>query len=314
MDSYLGTTTWNVNSSLVVNTASIEAVIAGSSFDGTLNISGGILPRLTINLTDPAEAWTMAGEMNLSGLTPFFETRLAGSAMLMTGELNVTGGRVRIDSDVTFLGSGATPAQVSIGPTSAALRMQGNTILESDVEFSGNGSFVNAASGQMMFHDGVTLDNVGFENHGDFEIGETIGLASVDRFTNTGSWTIDIGGYLAGAEHDLLLVAGATELGGFLNVNITDDPTLNFSPNIGDEFTFLLSGGNISGTFLNDPTSIAGNNLYHWSVLYNPHDVRLQLSDISSVPEPTCGLMLLGFCMLAVYQRRAETALSISSK
>jgi hypothetical protein len=305
LDGLLGDTTWNIHSSLVINADAIDEMTMG--FNGTLNIAGGVLPRLTLNLANPSDSWSMEGQMNLSGVSHLYETRVAGSTMIVAGQLNVTGGRVRIDSDTTYSDAGPFgPAQVSIGPAEAALRMHGNTVVHDGVEFSGNGTFVNATSGQMLFHDGVMLNDVGLVNHGDFEIGELVGVASADRFVNTGTWTVDIEGYLAGTEHDLLLVSGATELDGLLDVRLSDDFDSSFLPEIGDEFTILYSGGNLSGSFLVDPTSIAGGSLYHWTVLYNPHDVTLQLTDISAIPEPVSGVFLLGIGMLMMGDRRRK--------
>ncbi len=303
LDGLIGDTTWNIHSSLVINAAAIDEMTMG--FNGTLNIAGGALPRLTLNLANPSDSWSMEGEMNLSGVSHLYETRVAGSTMIVAGQLHVTGGRVRINADTTYSDSGPLgPAQVSIGPADAALRMHGNTVVHEGVEFSGHGTFVNATSGQILFHNGVTLNDIGLENHGDFEIGELTGVASVDRFANMGSWTVDIGGYLAGAGHDLLLVSGATELGGWLEVRMTDEFDLNFLPEIGDEFTILYSGGSLSGTFLNDPTSSFRGQTYHWDVLYNPHDLTLQLTGISAIPEPACGMVLVGVSMWIFRFRR----------
>ena len=64
----------------------------------------------------------------------------------------------------------------------------------------------------------------------------------MDRFENAegGTWLVDIGGYIAGDEHDLLIVSGgAAQLDGFLNVDLIDAGAGLFLPQIGDEFTVL---------------------------------------------------------------------------
>ncbi len=305
IDGFNGSTTWNINSSLVINAIAVEST-SSNRFDGTMNIAGGVLPRLTLNLTSPADSWTMAGEMNLSGLTQFFETRLAGAAVIYEGQLNVIGGRVRVNSDAHFTGSQAAgPAQVSIA-TGAVLRMEGNTLVEGGVEFSGDGTLLNAELGVMRFNDEVALNDVGFENQGHFEIGAQFGVVSVDRFVNSGTWRVDIGGFLAGAQHDLLLVGGDTQLGGFLDVQLFDAFDSNFLPAIGDEFTILYAAGDLVGEFLDDPISNYAGQQFHWSVLYHPHDVTLRLDSISSIPEPTFGILLLvlGMCLVGFRDRR----------
>jgi hypothetical protein len=112
---------------------------------------------------------------------------------------------------------------------------------------------------------------------------------------------------LAGAEHDRLLVSGASGamLDGWLSVDLVDVGSGLFLPEIGDEFTIMFSFGGVSGTFLDNPVTQVGSDLYHWDTIYNPHDVRLQLVSISAIPEPSASL-LLGFLvgMVSLKRRR----------
>jgi hypothetical protein len=102
-----------------------------------------------------------------------------------------------------------------------------------------------------------------------------------------------------------LLAGGGAQLGGLLEVDLIDAGGGLFLPMIGDTFTILTSPGGVSGTFLNDPVSSAAGQLFHWSVIYNPNDVVLQLVEIT-VPEPTT-LALLSFAGLAfTYRRRTR--------
>lgn len=307
MDGLSGDTVWNINSGLTVN-AEMIATTSSNRFGGAMNIGGGITPRLTINLSDSAASWTMGGVMNLVGLTNFVETKVAGSQMIVQGDLNVTGGRVRINSNTTFSDdSFAGPAQVSIGPAAAELRMHGVTEIENGVEFVGSGTMINAASGAMRLESGVAFNDIGLSNAGLVGIADGAGIASVDRFTNTGTWEVEIGGYLAGAEHDLLLVTGGlAELGGNLDVSLIEFVGPDFFPKIGDEFTILSALAGIDGTFVADPTTYFQGQTYHWNVQYNPHDVTLQLSAIS-IPEPATGI-LLAFMGLAIGSRRNRRA------
>lgn len=292
LDGIGGDTTWNINSGLVINANAVESS-ASNQFDGTINIAGGILPRLTLNLATPEDAWIMAGEMNLAGLTPFYETRLSGSTMVVAGNLNVTSGRVRVNADMIFAGDESSKSAFVTIASGAVLRTDGQTVVEGGVEFVGNGTLLNAELGLMRFNDQVALNNVGFENQGRFEIGNGLGVASVDRFSNSGTWHVDIGGALAGTEHDLLLVGGETLLGGLLDVEITDFLNTDFPPSIGDEFTILYSAGIVEGGFLSNPISEYAGQLFQWSILYHPHDVTLQLVAISAIPEPNVSWILL---------------------
>jgi hypothetical protein len=292
MDGLSGNTTWNVNSNLTVN-AELIGTTSANRFDGTMTIAGGLNPKATINLRDSTAFWTMGGSLNLSGQSHLVETKVAGSDLRVQGHLNVTGGRVRVDANTTFSDAGfAGPATVSIGPADAELRMNRMTLVESGVQFVGAGTMVNAASGSMFVESGVDFDDLGLVNEGWFNVARGAGIASVDRFSNTGLWSVDIGGYLPGAEHDLLLVTGGiAQLGGELAVNLIESVGPDFVPEIGDQFTILTALSGIDGTFVFDPTTHFQGKTYYWEVQYNPNDVTLHLSAIS-VPEPMTGAFL----------------------
>jgi hypothetical protein len=307
MDGLSGNTVWNVNSALTINADQIGTT-GSNRFGGTMNINGGFTPRLTMNLSDPTDSWIMSGVMNLAGSAGIYDTRVTGSHMIVQGDLNINSGRVRINADTTFSDSGfAGPALVNLAANDSFLRMHGNTVINSNVEFLGDGVLVNATSGDMRFDSGLNLDGVSFENGGHFNIDQLAGVASVHSFENLagGNWLVDIGGYLAGAEHDLLLVgAEPTWLDGFIDVNLLDLGLGSgvFIPTVGDTFTILSSLGGVNGSFVNDPTTIFGFQQFHWDVIYNPHDVQLQLAAIS-VPEPSA-MWLLGTSMFAIGLRR----------
>lgn len=291
-----GGTTWNINSNLIVTAESIDSTIS-NTFDGAINVSGaGFIRSLRVNLTGSFDEWTMNGEMNLaSGLFP--ATRLAGSPMRLTGELNVTGAGVRILADTDF----DSPSTTTMATTD--LLMGGQTTVAAGATFIGDGTFVNLADGSLKLEDGASLDQVGLQNSGLLEVGDSPGIASVDRFENTddGTWLVEIGGYVAGSESDLLLVtSGTTQLDGLIEVDLIDAGGGLFLPQIGDEFMVLTSFGAVGGVFQNEPISFAAGQAFHWEVLYHPNDVTLRLVDITNViPEPSMfALLLLGaaFC------------------
>lgn len=311
MDGLSGNTVWNLNSSLTINADQIGTT-GFNRFGGTVNVNGGVLPRFTMNLSDPNSSWIMSGVMNLTGSPGIYDTRVAGSHMIVQGDLNVTGGRVRINSDTTFSDAGfAGPAVVSIGPDDAALRMHGQTTVEAGVVFHGQGSLVNAQSGEMLLEHGLSLAAIELVNSGSLNIDSGAGLASVHGFENTatGIWSVDIGGNLAGAQHDLLMVGDeAAWLDGLLEVNLIDLGLGEgyFLPELGDTFTILTSLGGVNGTFQNTPTTLLGLQQFHWEVIYNPYDVQLQLAAVS-VPEPSA-VWLLGTSMFAIGLRRHRKA------
>ena len=131
------------------------------------------------------------------------------------------------------------------------------------------------------------------------------GIAAVDSLSSTddASWGVDIGGYAAGTEHDLLLVTGGSAaLDGILMVSLADLGAGTFLPQIGDEFTILTALTGVSGTFANDPVSSAGGLTFEWSVIYNPSSVVLRLDNI--VPAPGAGIVITGACALGAVPRR----------
>ena len=302
MDGAFGPTTWNVHSNAIINAASIDTTF-GNIYDGTLNVGAGFFGQLTINIDSLAPQWTMAGEMNLNGVAAaaFFLNRVGGSHLRISGDVNVTH-RVRITSDATFGDDSVT----SFADAAAALQMTGRTLVASDAAFEGEGTLDNGAAGEMTLASGATLDQVGLVNRGLLQVGNSPGIAAVDRFANmaSGAWSVEIGGHVAGAEHDLLIASGGgAVLDGTIEVDLIDAGGGLFLPQIGDAFTVLTAVGGVSGMFLNDPISSAAGMQFHWSVLYHPNDVTLVLADVT-VPEPaTLGLVAVGAIASALGRR-----------
>ena len=136
-------------------------------------------------------------------------------------------------------------------------------------------------------------------------------MAAVDEFENTadGTWLVEIGGYLAGNEHDLLLVTGGNAiLDGQIEVDLIDAGAGLFLPEIGDEFSMLTSLAPVLGAFANDPVSFANGQTFHWDVVHNPNDVTLVLEQITGVvPEPTTLLLsVAGVVCIALQRSRAS--------
>ncbi len=83
-----------------------------------------------------------------------------------------------------------------------------------------------------------------------------------------GAMTVEIGGTVAGTEHDQLAVTGAVSLAGALNVNTLG----GFAPTWNQVFT-ILTGSSVTGTFgtVNTPTLPAGS----LKVIYGPMSVKV---------------------------------------
>jgi len=170
------------------------------------------------------------------------------------------------------------------------------------------GTLENASTGTMRLNNGANQEQASFENHGMFEVGNSPGMATVEDFTNEadGTWLVEIGGYAAGTQHDLLVVADDAMLGGTLNVALVDLGGGVFQPLVGDEFTILTAGDSLSGAFLADPVSYAAGKIFHWTVLTDADAVTLRLAAIT-VPEPaTYVLAGLGALALAAARRQSS--------
>lgn len=289
--------TWKVNSNLVVNAETIDTQ-AGNRYSGAMEIAGNFLARATINLNNPTEAWTMAGEMTLKNNLPFGAVRLGGSDVLIEGALNVDGAGVGVSADAVF----AAASETTFETPSSSLLMNGRSFVESEALFFGQGLLSNGGAGQMVLADGANTDEVGLANHGWLGIGSEAGIATVDRFENTaeGTLSIDLAGYLLGDEFDHLLAADSVDLDGVLSVHLLPDGmgASLFTPVVGDEFTIVTSLGGVNGQFATVLPTHAGGAVYHWEALYHPHDVTIRLTSVT-IPEPaslvlTGGTLLLG--------------------
>lgn len=295
--------TWKVNSSLVVNAESINTQ-AGNRFSGAIEVAGNFLSQATINLNDPIEAWTMAGEMTLKNNLPFGAVRLAGSGVQLEGVLNVDGSGVGVSADVVFV----TASETTFETPSSSLFMNGRTLVESGALFLGEGLLSNGGPGQMVLDVGANTDEVGLANHGLLDIGMEVGIATVDRFENAaeGTLSIDLAGYLLGNEFDYLLVADSVDLDGVLAVELLSGGmgASLFTPVVGDEFTIMTSLGGVSGQFATVLPTHAGGAVYNWEALYRPHDVTIRLVSVT-IPEPS-SILLAGATLLLGSRRGAQ--------
>lgn len=289
-------TNWNVNAPLVINTIDTRTDPL-DSFAGVLDIGGGFLSRMTVNLAGGSQvAWGLSStsQINLSGNATLFVDRIAGSTVINSGETNINA-RVAISADMIFLSA----SRINFATASSDLRMQGRTTLRNGADFSGEGTLYNGVGGEMRLESGATLAEVGLINQGDlhlFSVGPLgeASIAAVDRFTNDDQGTLHVrlGGYTLGEDFDHLQVtSGAAELDGQLFVEMFDAGGVEFLPVVGDEFTVLTAVGGVSGQFLADPVSFAHGRFFNWTVDYSPNHVTLRLDSIS-IPEPTSSVLV----------------------
>ncbi|MEM8680806.1 MAG: dockerin type I domain-containing protein, partial [Planctomycetota bacterium] len=186
LDGDVAATTWMVNAPLTIQTDAIDDDFYAHRFNGTMDIGASFSSALTMQLTDPSQAWTVAGTLNLTGNAVFNVNRVFGNPVVMTDVINVTANtKVGIVADTTF----ATSNTVNFGSTSSELRMSGTTSVESGATFQGGGTLINGPIGVMTLQDAASVA-VDVRNRGELRISDGIGQANVHRFSQTDTGTV----------------------------------------------------------------------------------------------------------------------------
>jgi hypothetical protein len=279
MDGTGAGTAWTIGNSLTINAAAIDG--GNNTFNGSIASAGNFLGKLTVNLDDPNDHWTMAGTMDL-GVLSFMATHVLGSEMRVTGELAIDG-QVRISADTRLMNGSV----LAFDDASARLRLSGTSLVGTGADIVGGGRLEVGADGDMTLSTGADLADAGLLNLGVLRVGAFTGSASVSAFENADSGTlaIEIAGYTPGSEHDLLSVTtGDALLDGALDVTVTGTGGDLFEPQPGDAFVILEAPGTVTGSFANSPVSFVPGRVYLWSVHYNADSVVLMLDEVVPCP------------------------------
>ena len=161
-----GGTIWDVNAAFTVNADLIDST--DNSFDGVIDVAGGLSNRLTLNLTDPTAAWQMMGTMHLSGGAGIYIIRVAGSKMEVGGAINIDDSNVNIAADVTLRDN----SDLNFAAATSDLLFSGETTIENGVNFTGKVCFYSNADGAgMRIAGGVNLGQAGIDNESRLAIG-----------------------------------------------------------------------------------------------------------------------------------------------
>jgi len=278
MDGSSGSTTWNINAQLVVNADRIDT--GNNRFDGTLDIGGGFLHRLTINLSDPNETWVMDGTLNINGAV-LNSTKLSGSPVNITGIVNANN-RVGVTADATFSDS----SEINFNNAATVLRMQGQTAIASGTSFTGEGTLENGVGGMMSLEAGLSTGLAGVQNRGRLQSDNAAGVVAVDSFENFAGATlvVDVGKNNIGTDSDVLSISsGTAELAGDLQPRVialggTPAPLVP-----GDSFTVLTAVGGVNGTFDSVLDSMQGGQTFVWDVIYNPSNVVVEFVSVTGL-------------------------------
>ena len=267
LDGHFGSTQWDIDRSLTLNVDRIDTGQGNEkAFGGSMDIGGHILSRATINLPD-GDHWEMAGNLNLSGNVAFPVTRLGGSPMLLTGEMDVAA-NVATTTEITFANGSVT----TMDNPADKLVLNGNSTIQAGAVFIGNGTLRNDAN--MLLSEGVDTAATKIHNNGTLQIATGVGSAALPELVSTDQATIAIDvGKVSGidfARSDQLVVDGPVDLAGTLQLAYSDEAPLRRY-----EAWQMIDGQNLTGKFdsiigmrVDDQTSFA--------VTYEGDDVFLQ--------------------------------------
>jgi hypothetical protein len=188
-------------------------------------------------------------------------------------ELNVSGGNggqtmtVALESGATL----TTFSGINIEP-GGAVELRGSVFDAQFVEIFGGEL---RGSGTVKTGSGPIPGQV--ENRsGTVSPGIGIGTLRIEgRFTNgvDSTLSLELGGTVAGSEHDQLVVDGAAALDGTLSVALADLGAGMFTPSAGNTFTLLTASEGVGGMF--DELILPGG--FQWKVDYNDDSVVLSV-------------------------------------
>lgn len=266
------------NSRSVTNevTGSIEnlGLITITGFSNSLVNNGSFNNLKTINVEDNARFNVSSGSIFTNqgdgNLVIFVNSRVLNSSNMF----EINGGK--LINNGTFENTNET----TIG-------IDGEIVNNGTISgsFFGGGEINNSGvlSGTNISHS-ADFTNAGILSPGNSN--DATGIYNLDGFltsytqTNSGSLKIELGGTLAGNTYDQVVIDDDATLDGTLNVLLVD----GFEPNVGDTFSILEQGGNISGTFstVNLPTLPLGK---IWNpVEYNASGVVISvIADVLSI-------------------------------
>jgi fibronectin-binding autotransporter adhesin len=212
---------------------------------------------------------------SLDALSNFSNNTGTGSFTIQAGR-NFTSpssfanaGAVNVGAGSTFTTGGSGNYNQSAGSTKV------------DGALTAGGGHVNINGGTLLGNGGTITGNVSMS--GTLSPGDTPAAAGALSIAGSyaqlaaGIFQLDLGGLTAGSQFDLLNVSGTTNLTGTLDVSLIN----GFFPAVGNTFTFITSGGLVSGVFSTlNGLNIGGGEMLQ--VIYNANSV--EISTISLGP------------------------------
>lgn len=307
---------------------------------------GGALFGASLTLSTKS-AGTIGGDFNNQGFAGFgaFTTLSDHSSLNLEGTLNNSGNAqvtlaggstLNVGKDfnqTVFSNCNCTPAPLLALSDGSSMNVQGSVsnagmiqiddtsklTVKSGFSQSGGSALVDGVLNTKKGADiqGGTLSGTGILNGNLKMAGTMMPGDPTGTFTLNGNYTqTSVGtlaeqvGWLSGSNAMLFKVNGNATLSGTLALSLLS----GYNPTVGDSFilmTFLSDTGifgTITGTDL-------GNGLF-LDVIYDPHDVRVEVEDPVGTPEPSSSILLLAGCLavLAIARKRlAKRVLTVIS-
>lgn len=255
---------------------------AASSAQGIIGYSDGTIYHAnnnTVTVSGSGSRWDISGRLEIGSPVDATNNRLAiaaGGTVAVNGGIDIhgegngihvgDGGRLEIATG--FDASHGNFALEAGGALSVAGQLSGFSLL-------GERSRLEAANllGDLTVHGTFAPGN----SPADCQLLGNLTLAP------DGTLEIELGGYLPGAEHDRLAVAGLATLGGTLELAFLHA----FSPTNGAVFDLFDWSGGVSGQFATIEASALADGLeWDTSALYST-------GTLAVIPEPATGLLML---------------------
>ncbi len=284
--------------------------------NGEIKQSGGVLQIERSGTLGNIE--TTAGQVSILGDTTILDASgvtLGGTASMLIdqgGTVSIASGRTLNINNLLQMPNGNGTILMDnalLTHGQKTLNLNGGNIEGSGQIFVGNKGLNLGVDGTMAgtsaskpltvwghLRGSGTLDNVTI--YGDLNVGNSPGTIEADGLTLTSACTLEmeLGGLLAGAEHDQIILDGLLTLDGVLDVDWYN----NFEAILGDSFTLFAmeNGASIAGQFNEILLPSFSDPSLSWdtSGLYTA-------GTISVVPEPTTLALLLAGG-LAIIRRR----------
>ncbi len=275
-------TVWNIKNFMTWNVQHIDT-LPEQVFNGTIDFAATTAGFLTVNILQSDPAWVMGGTIKLSGTGTSYLQRIAGSPMIVTGNV-VVAGKTRILAD-TLLAAGAT---VTFQDGSSTVRFDGVTSVFAGTLFQGAGKFEVSSAGQLTVESGTGMAQLDLVAEGALAVDTGIGHLALKSITMAPStaWNVQLSGSDSDAGLDRITVGGIATVNGVVHVSMLTPPTGTFDPQVGDSFTVLTAAQGVVGSFINEtidpPVAYANQKRYQWQIVRTPSEVRLVVAQVTA--------------------------------